>query len=131
MNLTTDTIRTVATTAALRAPSARLNAEDIGQILLDIVLEGQSYIPRHLLTREHGGSFDIVEGWDQTFLVMCYMAQDFDSPEAMEGYDVGLAADQKVALLKALSVLRASGPISEHVEVEFGAVCDDWGLTPS
>lgn len=131
MTLATDTIRTVAATAALRAPSARLSAEDLGQILLDAVLEGHAFVPRHLLTREHGGTFDIVEGWDQTFLVMCYMAQDFDNPEAMEGYDVGLAADQKVALLKALSVLRASGPISEHVEVEFGAVCDDWGLSVS
>ena len=131
MKLTIDTIRTVATTTALRAPSARLSAEDIGQILLDIVLEGQSYIPRHLLTREHGGSFDIVEGWDQTFLVMCYMAQDFTNPEAMEGYDIGLAPDQKVALLKVLNTLRKDGPISAHVEVEFGAVCDDWSLSVS
>ena len=129
MNLTTDTIRTVAAHVSARAVTARLTSNDLGEILLEMVLEGHAFVPIHLLCRQHGGNFNYLVGWDETFLGIACCAQDYTLPEAIEGYDIGLAPDQKVALLKLLMGLRDSAPVSDECWAEFGHICGDWGLS--
>jgi hypothetical protein len=70
-------------------------------------------------------------GWDETFLALACCAQDYDNADALPGYDIGLAPDQKVALLNLLMALRESAPVSDECLVEFNHICGDWGLSLS
>ena len=129
MTLATDTIRTVAAHVSVRAVTARLSADDLGGILTDMVLEGHAFVPTHLLSHQHGGDFDFLVGWDETFLALACCAQDYDNADALPGYDIGLPTEQKIALLKLLMGLRDSAPVSDECLVEFGHICGDWDLS--
>ena len=129
MTLSIDTIRTVAAHVANRAVTARLSADDLGQILTDGLLDGHAFVPTHLLCRQHGGDMNYLVGWDETFLALACCAQDYELDIALPGYDVGLVPDQKVALLKLLMVLRQSAPVSDECLVEFASICGDWDLS--